>query len=151
MTALKAGEIVHSGGSIWSSSGIVVSRGQVIVLTRNMIDASKGRNGKPSGLALAGDTEAQLSKWGEIRWMLGRPDEDFLMTTPGTPEHAEAREAARRAAWMEPNPGRRAAALNDVQARYGTATSTSHTLNSAPDPSVRLAAEQDARLAKKGN
>lgn len=140
---LKTGTTVHTGGQ-FMASGVVLTRGDNVVITQALLDANRNRLGEPVGVALAGDPQAQLAKWGELRFALGEAPADLRPWIVGDPNWAEQRERARRAAHRETDPDRRAEALSAVTRIYGAApvTSTSRTLG--PDNAYEA---QQGRLA----
>lgn len=142
---LTTGATIATGQGLLSTAHITKA-GENIIVTQNMIDASYSASGR-SWMALIGDDAAQLAKWGEVRFRLGRAPEDVQTWTQyGDSDWREQREQARQAAWAEPNPDRRAAALRAVHQKFGAAPTTSVTLNTTADPSVKLAEQQRARL-----
>lgn len=155
------GEQVHfivSGRTIptalpneWIGPGnIITQRGQTVTITDRLIEAAKDRFGGPGWVRFIHDEAGQLAHYGQV-WV--RPDAapgSMDPWTVGSPEWETAREDARRAAWAETDPERRAAARAAVQARFGDAPVTSVTLNAAENPSVREAREQQERLAARG-
>ena len=143
--ALKAGLHVHTGGGFLASAH-TTRAGETICLTAAMIDASRDTFGN-SWMALIGDDAAQMERWGEVRFRLGRAPE-------GTPTWGEVgdadwrmqREEARQAAWAEADPDRRAAALRAVHEKFGPAPVTSTIINATPDPSIAAAEAQRKAL-----
>ncbi len=143
---LVSGVIWHpKAPNMFAGTSEISQRGQVVTITAEMLGASGWLT------KYLGDDDAQLRKWGEVRirpgaWPSGEPT-----WTPGTPEHAEAREAARRAAHAQPTAEARDAALREVQAIYGGMPTTSRTLNaSTTSPEQRAAEEQRRRMDAAG-
>ena len=137
------GEILHvlAGGIL--AFGIAWRRGDTFTLTPEMV---------ASTVDLAGHTwlddlseAAQVRRWGAPRFGIGPWPEDLHSWLPGTRDQAEARETARLAAHRLEDPRERMHALREVERTYGS-QSTSKTINSAPDPSARLAQGQRDRL-----
>lgn len=125
MTTPKAGDVVHalvSGFTYPVSSeltgGRVTRRGETIELTDDMLAAARDRNGD-SFWDIVDDTEAQAARWGAVVFARGAAPAELETWLPGTPEHAIAREKARLEAWLVSNPVERAAALHEVERRYG--------------------------------
>ncbi len=145
--ALVTGTTLATGGP---HGGTVLTRGQTFTITDAMLELSKNRFGEHSGVALVHDAEAQIEKYGEVRFAPGPAPADLQPWTPGSPEWAAAREQARREAHSLPTEDARRAALAEVQQRFGAAPSTTVTLNKATDPSVRAAEEQQARIRAAG-
>lgn len=152
----RAGEQVHArvtGTTLATGGpygGTVLMRGQTFTVTDAMLELSKNRFGQYSGVALVHEPEAQIEKYGEMRFAPGPAPADLDPWTPGTAEWRVAREQARREAWALPTAEGRRAALAEVQRRFGAAPSTTTTLNQAPDASIRAAEEQRARIAAAG-
>lgn len=153
----KAGTWMHSldeGGisilrssSIFGAPSITLYRGHEIEIDQAMLEADQDRWGRPSWSALLEDEDAQIAKWGFVRLRAGRAPHTLRPWTPGSALWAEQREIARRAAWAEPNPERRAEALADVQRIYGDGPVTSTVLNTAKTASERAYDEQAERIA----
>lgn len=124
-TPLKAGDVVHalvSGftfpGSLELTGGRVTRRGEDITITDDMLEAAKDRRGA-SFWDLVDDPDGQVARWGHEVFRRGSAPDDMETWTPGSPEHQLARERARQDAWTLPDPRERAAALQEVQRRYG--------------------------------
>jgi hypothetical protein len=153
---VKPGDVVHvleSGmtiprtTSLWGGApALQLTRGDVFTVTAEMIEASRDRNGRVTWPAMVHDEAAQVRRWGTVRLRPGNAPEGMQPWTYGSPDWAEARETARRAAWAEPNPERRAEALQHVTEVYGAAPTTSTTLNTARTPSEREAEVQAERI-----
>lgn len=143
--ALKTGVTISVGNGFMSTAHITKA-GENIIVTQNMIDASHDTFGN-SWMSLLGDDDAQIERWGEVRFRLGRaPEGTPTWGAVGDSDWREQREDARRAAWAEPHPERRAAALQAVHDRFGPAPTTSVTLNTTPDPSIQMAEAQRKAL-----
>lgn len=110
-------------------------------LTADHIRRSIGTTGR-SWLDTVDDPGSRVQRG---QWPASEPRWTF-----GDPQWAEEREEARKRAWSLQDPEERAAARAAVEAEYGPAPSTSKALNSAPDPSARVAAEQRTRLDAAG-
>lgn len=119
---VRAGEQIHflealtvrTSDNPWGGGGMLCERGRVVTLTQKFIDLNE------AWLRLAGDEEGQRARWrGKVIFRPGPWPEGVLTTVPGTRDHEEAREAARRAAWRVEDPGERRAALAEVDAVYG--------------------------------
>ncbi|WP_144877532.1 hypothetical protein [Microbacterium sp. 1.5R] len=142
---LMTGATIATGQGLLSTAHITRA-GENVVVTQAMIDASYSASGR-SWMSLIDNEPAQLAKWGEVRFRMGRAPEDVQTWTQyGDSDWREQREAARQAAWAEPNPDRRAAALRAVHEKFGPAPVTSTTISTTPDPSIKLAEVQRARL-----
>lgn len=103
--------------------GVLCERGTAITLTAKVIELSRDRNGR-SWLDLLGDDAAQLERWGEVRFRPGAWPGGPTWTY-GSPDWAEARETARRAAWSIEDPQARARARKAVEDEFGPALVTS--------------------------
>ncbi|QIK83171.1 hypothetical protein [Sanguibacter sp. HDW7] len=101
---------------------ITLRRGQTLTLTEPMIAASIDRLGG-SWLDLIDDEPAQIARWGQRMFARGPAPEGLTSWEPGTPEHTEARERARREAWALPE-SRRWDALRRVETDYGPPQAT---------------------------
>lgn len=143
--SLRADISIHSGGGFTGAS-IPLKAGQNICITQAIIDASRNAAGW-SWMSLIGDDDAQIAKWGHVRFRPGpAPTEAQTWTEHGDSDWREQREAARVAAWGESDPERRAAAFRALHERFGDAPVTSVIISSTPDPSIKRAEEQRARL-----
>lgn len=146
---LKTGVGIHTGGGFLASSHISTA-GETITVTAAMIEANYSMSGW-NWMSIIDDEDAQLARWGEVRFRLGRAPADVQTWNEwGDPDFVEQREAARREAWQQPSAQARADALAAVQARFGPAAPTSTTLNTTPDPSIKQAEQQRARLHAAG-
>lgn len=139
-----SGTTISTGGG-WLAGGAVLARGASLVITSALLEANRDASGRYWGPGLALDEQAQLDAYGKVLFRDGPAPAD-MTAEPGTSEWVEQREVSRRAAWAEPDPGRRAAALAEVERKYGPAPLTSATLNTSPDPSIAAAAAQRAEL-----
>ncbi|MBT2485636.1 MULTISPECIES: hypothetical protein [unclassified Microbacterium] len=147
--ALKTGVTISVGNGFMSTAHITKA-GENIIVTQNMIDASRDTFGN-SWMSLLGDDAAQIERWGEVRFRLGRaPEGTPTWGAVGDSDWREQREDARKAAWAEADPERRAAALQTVHERFGPAPLTSTIISSTPDPSIAAAEAQQEALAKGG-
>jgi hypothetical protein len=134
----RAGDVVHVKVSGLSAFGRVWSRGDTFRLEPQDIAHSVNRHGESfidRELAMGADGKLGLGEW----------PADVPTWTPGSVEHQEAREAARREAHARPA-SERYDALQRVRDEFGESTPTSRTLNRAPDPTIRAAADQDERI-----
>lgn len=134
-TELQPGDVytcLHAG-LIWAGS--VRGRGERITVTRD---------DSPDRLALILDGDAQVRRWGSVRLVPGAVTVD-PWTTVGDPTWAEERETARKAAWAEPDPVRRGAALAAVEARFGPAAPTSRTIAAPVSSPHQRAYEADQK------
>lgn len=126
--AVTTGITVATSTSLLGAS-TVLTRGQTVTLTADMIEASRDRNGD-SWLDLLHDDLAQIARWGEVRIAPGPAPADMAPWLPGSPEEDAAREQARRAAYALVDDAERRLALARVDERFGR-LKTSRTLNSA--------------------
>lgn len=146
VTALLDGLSIATGAGALGGAGMTLARGQTLVVTDALIEASRDRNGAIGWPALVHDEAAQLALWG--RRMLAPADdvvEDLTVPEYGTPDWAEAREAARKAAWNVEDPRERALARAAVERKFGAAPLTSST--TWTDPAERERLEVIARAA----
>ncbi len=132
---LKPGDQIHFKRPI-SAFGFVRGRGDSLTLTADMIAGSIDRLGR-SWLDRVDDEDGPI---GRGAWPDGQPKWSY-----GTPDWEEARETARRVAWSHADPKTRAESLAHVEEIFGPSLPTSRTLNSAPDPSIRIADGQEQR------
>lgn len=148
MHCLDEGGIpIPRSASIFGAPSVTLYRGDEIEIDAAMLEADLDRHGRPGWAALLHDDAMQVEKWGSVRLRPGRAPRDLQPWVHGSPLWSEQREAARRAAWAEPNPERRAEALAEVKRTYGDAPTTSTVLNTATTPTERAAAEQAERIA----
>ncbi|RPE76472.1 MULTISPECIES: hypothetical protein [unclassified Frondihabitans] len=131
----RPGASVHFLGTVslarslaLGSVGILVNRGDVAVLTEELLRANQDRNGA-SVFDLIDDPDAQIEKYGQVLVAPGPWPEDQPTWVYGTPEWAAAREEARRRAWLVDTAEARSAALAAVERDFGPAAPTSKTLN----------------------
>ncbi|MBD8205092.1 hypothetical protein IFU08_09775 [Microbacterium sp. CFBP 8790] len=135
-----------TGRGTLGGAGMTLARGKVFVVTSDLVEASRDRNGDPGWPALVHDEEKQTAFWG--RRMLAPADdvtEDLSIPERGSAAWEEAREAARVAAWRIEDPRERALARAAVERRYGPAPLTSSTTWS--DPAERERLDASARAA----
>ena len=145
--ALVPGIDLLTGGH---HGGTTLRRGQSFTITAAMIDANVDRHGRHSGPSLVHDPNAQLDRYGEVRFAPGPAPESMEPWVHGSADWASARDQARREAHALPTEDARRAALADVHRRFGAAPVTSSTLNAAPDPSIAAAEAQQQRIAAAG-
>ena len=142
---LTSGATIPTGSGLLSASHISKA-GQNIIVTGAMIAASYSASGR-SWMSILNDPEAQRARWGEERFRLGpAPAGAATWGAVGDADWREAREQARKDAWSMRTAEARAAALAAVNARFGPPPTTSTIISSTPDPSIKLAAEQQAAL-----
>ena len=149
VTVLLDGLSIATGAGALGGAGMTLTRGQTFVVTDALIEASRDRNGDLGWPKLVHDEAAQLAFWGR-RMLAPAPPPGFLaraaedvvedLTVPeyGTPDWAEARETARKAAWNVEAPRERALARAAVERRFGAAPLTSSTTWSDPAERERL-------------
>lgn len=152
---VKVGDVVHATAtgmqlprttSLWGGPpALLLTRGDRIIITEELIEASRDRNGNVTWPTMVHDEAAQLRRWGKIHLAPGEPPEGMQPWERGSADWAEQREIARKAAWAEVDPQRRAAALQRVTEVYGAAptTSTVHAVHKTD----RAYDEQQARIA----
>lgn len=141
---LATGTTISTGAG-WLAGGVVLNRGQNVVVTTAMLEATRDAGGRYTGVALVNDPAAQLARHGRVLFAPGEAPAD-MVPEHGTAEWRMAREAARQAAWSESDPARRNAALAAVNSKFGPAPITSTTISTTPDPSIAAAEAQRARL-----
>jgi hypothetical protein len=143
----QVGDTIHvlCGGVL--VLGLALRRGHSLVLTEEDIAGTRDRLGDSwcDDLSDAG----QLARWGDIRFGFGPFPADLLPYVPGSRDHTEARERARKSAHRLADPQAKAEALAEVTRRFGDAP-TSTTINAAADPSASRADEQRRRLDAEG-
>ncbi|MFE1663302.1 hypothetical protein [Microbacterium sp. P02] len=100
-------------------------RGENIVLTDALVQAAVDRLGDPGWPAIIHDADAQMDKWGAVRFAPGEAPADIEVWVHGSPEWAEARAFAQNAASREPDHAERVRKLQEVQRRFGNPPATS--------------------------
>lgn len=141
--SLISGNTVHTGAG-GMSGGVVIARGDALVVTAAMLEAARTASGEYRGVALVHEPERQIALYGEQRFAPGPAPVDMLPEV-GTAEWRQAREEARTAAWQQPDPDARAAALRRVNERFGSAPETSIHWK-VDDPTIAAAEAQQAAL-----
>lgn len=107
----------------------IANRGDQVTVTEELLELNRDRLGQLAPwLALAHDRQAQINKFGYEAVAPGPWPDLLAKTLPGTPEHDEAREEARRIAWTIEDEGRRREALDAVETEFGPASVTSKVL-----------------------
>ena len=138
-----------STGAGFMASAHVTRAAENIIVTQKMIDASYSASGR-SWMALIGDDDAQIRKWGEVRFRLGpAPLDAPTWNAHGDVEWTRARDAAKAEAWAMPTAEARAAALAAVDARFGPLPTTA-TYWTQVDPSIAAAEAQRKALDEGG-
>jgi hypothetical protein len=132
---VQVGDVIHATAtgmhlprttSLWGGPpALQITRGDRIVVTEELIEASRDRNGNLTWPAMVHDEAAQLRRWGKIHLAPGEPPADMQPWIYGDASWSEAREVSRRAAWAETDPQRRAAALQKVTEVFGAPPTTS--------------------------
>lgn len=141
---LKTGVGIHTGGGFLASSHISTA-GETITVTAAMIEANYSMSGW-NWMAIIDDADAQLARWGEVRFGLGQAPVDApTWNVRGDADWVEQRNAAKAEAWNMPTVQARAEALAAVEARFGPAVTTA-TYSKYVDPSIKLAEEQQRAL-----
>jgi hypothetical protein len=138
-SALQPGETFHPlvDGMTFSTStrglggGHVTRRGESYTVTNELIAATTNTLGE-SWINIIHDDEAQLAKWGAVRFAPGPWPAEKPTWTYGDREWAEAREVARLAAWNEPDPRERLDKLAEVERVYGRGAPTSYSKDYNP-------------------
>lgn len=98
-----------------------------MIVTPLIRELSRDREGN-SWVDLLEDEPAQVARWGEVIFRPGSWPQNLPRIKPGTLDHDEAREVARRTAWNINNDADRLAALAAVKAQHGSAPVTSKTI-----------------------
>ncbi|MEV8173919.1 hypothetical protein [Microbacterium sp. NPDC079176] len=141
--------VTISLGNGFMSTAHITTAGENIIVTQNMIAASYDNFGQ-SWMAIIDDDDAQVQRWGEVRFRIGpAPADARTWNTVGDVEWTRARDAAKAEAWAMPTAEARAAALAEVNARFGPIASTANYWISE-DPSVAAAAAQQKALDEGG-
>ena len=132
---VKVGDVVHAVAtgltivrttSLWGGDpALSLTKGDQFVVTQQMLDADLDRHGRPGWSGIVHDENAQFAKWGRVYVAPGPAPEGMPSWEHGSPDWAEARETARKAAHAETDPQRRAQALRRVQEVFGAAPTTS--------------------------
>ncbi len=124
--AVSTGLNIPRTASLWGGlPSLSLTRGDRVVVTQAMIEAAIDRHGNPGWTALVHDPQRQIARWGRIHLAPGEPPADMQPWIYGDASWSEQREIARKAAWQEIDPQRRAAALEEVKRKFGPAPTTS--------------------------
>lgn len=97
---------------------LVLIRGDELTITPELRAASLDRFGH-SWLDLVHDPEAQMARWGEVRFAPGPWPEAEARIIPGSHEEEELIAQAWKDAWAQPTDDARTEALTQVRAKYG--------------------------------
>lgn len=97
---------------------LALIRGDVLEVTPELREASLDRLGR-SWLDLVHNPEAQIARWGEVRFAPGPWPEAEHRIIPGSHEEQELITDAWRDAWAQPTDAERTEALKRVRAKYG--------------------------------
>lgn len=153
---VKAGDVVHATAtgmhlprttSLWGGvPALALTRGDRIVVTEEMVAADVDRNGNPGWTTLVHDPDRQIARWGRVHLAPGEPPAGMQPWEYGDAEWSEQREIARKAAWSETDPNRRAEALQRVKEFYGAPPITS-TVHAVYKGDVAYEAQQAAIAA----
>lgn len=153
---VKVGDVVHATAtgmhlprttSLWGGvPALALTRGDRIVVTEEMVAADVDRNGNPGWTALVHNPDRQIARWGRVHLAPGEPPADMQPWEYGDAEWSEQREVARKAAWSETDPKRRAEALQRVTEVYGAPPTTS-TVHAVYKGDVAYEAQQAAIAA----
>lgn len=111
-----------------AATGHVSRRGLVITVTTALIEASKDRNGD-SWLALVGDPDAQVKRWGKIMMGTGPWPESEGLWLKGSPEAEIERERRRTIAHALPDEQDRTKALRALYVEFGHADTGQRSTN----------------------
>jgi hypothetical protein len=145
----KLSGVTFPTGGGFTSGGHVTKAGETYTVTQQLIDASISASGR-SWLAIIGDDEAQIQKWGSVRFGLGPAASDApSWNAVGDPDWHRARDAARGEAWNQPTAEARNTALAAMNAKFGPAPVTA-IYSVSVDPSIRQAEEQQRKLNEGG-
>ncbi len=101
--------------------------GDVAEITPFIREFGRDRNGN-SWVDIAGDPEAQLARWGRVRYALGPWPSNLPRYEPGSLEEQEAIQEAYRNAWAITTEPERSEALANVRAAWGQPPQTSKTI-----------------------
>lgn len=121
---LITGTTIPTGGG-FAASGVVLERAQNVIVTAEMLEATRDRFGTLGGIALAHDPDEQQRRWGHQKFAPGPAPAEMQPWTPGSADWGVARRAALHDANREPDARRRLEALRRVQVTYGDAPPTS--------------------------
>jgi hypothetical protein len=106
---------------------VALRRGDTLILTQKMIDLTINVNGK-SFLSIADDEEAQIEKWGQVKFGLGEFPKGVSPFVAGSADEDVERERRRQIAWSNTNEEERRAELRAIRDEFGSAK-TSRTLH----------------------
>lgn len=127
--AVATGLSIPRTTSLWGGDpALTLTKGDEFIVTQAMLDADVDRYGNRGWSGIVHDADAQLAKWGKVYLAPGPAPSDLPRWEYGDPQWSEDRETARRAAWSESDPERRAEALSEVKRVYGDAPTTSTVL-----------------------
>jgi hypothetical protein len=153
---VQAGDVIHctdTHGIVLPRSvgafrepGIQLFRGDTVTVLAEWLEASRDRHGQLGWPAWVHDADEQVRRFGHVRLAPGPAPLGMEKWLPGDSTWREERETARRAAWGEPDPARRSAALAEVQRRYGDGPVTSTITRVERTPSERQAEAQAERI-----
>lgn len=155
---VKPGDQIHAKltgvtfatGRGFLSASHVTKAGQTYTVTSALIEASYSASGR-SWLSHLVSEDQQLAAWGEVRFGLGPAPEGIrTWNRRGDSDWVEQREQARKDAWAMPTAEARAEALAAVAEKFGPPPTTSTIISTTPDPSIKLAAEQQRALDEGG-
>ncbi|MFI8632150.1 hypothetical protein ACIGEP_06120 [Microbacterium sp. NPDC077663] len=134
----------------FTGSSMLLDRSATITMTADLIAAQRDRFGKLADwLALLGDDEAQVARFGEIVSRPGPAPADLKRWVVGDATWRDERAKARAAAWAETDPDERDRRLREVQKVFGPDIPLDGTLQYRNGtPSERAAAAQEAEFAR---
>lgn len=115
-----------------ASTGHVSRRGQVVVITTALLEASQDRLGA-SWLDLVDDAEGQKARWGKHMFGRGEFPASQSLFVAGSVEWELAREARRVAAHAIPDHHERAVALRNLNTEFGPGPSGQRSVSYGSD------------------
>lgn len=133
----------------FNSSSMLLDRSATFTLTSDMIEAQRDRFGKLADwLALLGDDEAQVARFGEVWTRPGPAPADLKRWVYGDATWRDERARARAAAWAETDPSEQARRLREVEAEFGPDRPNNGHLQYRVHPSEIAAREQEEQFRR---
>jgi hypothetical protein len=127
MTELpKPGTRLHALGAIILCD-VALRRGDCLTLTSAMIELTINKHGE-SFLSLADDEDAQIEKWGEVKFGLGEFPKHLTPWVKGSPDEDIERARRQQIAWAEADESKRYDQLRAIRDEFGS-KKTSRTLH----------------------
>ncbi|CAI9386534.1 hypothetical protein [Microbacterium sp. T2.11-28] len=149
---LVTGTMIGSGSKSFGASSHVLTRGQVVTVTADLLEGARDRFGNLTGWPTWLHDEAeQVRRFGRALLAPGPAPEGLQRWTYGDAEWQDARARARAAAWAETDPDERSAKLAELERVYGPAALTSQTTaiyKRGEHPTERAAEAQEERFAR---